>query len=1157
MNDNRPMLGGFAWPSVVVVVLGLYAYWTGERELTSARPQNARQGEVPGPVSSKGFEAVHARLWEDPLGTANAASGRSSPPAPGGFLDSLFSHPKADPQQDLNDNVRTMVRHAHAPKQTICLPIFVPGGPTAEDKEHRIRTQYAVLSALSRCGIALSFPDRVSYATLPKIEVSVREGEQSPTNLVVPFKIFRADKADAHSSARALDRQILALWINESQLGSKPLATLGRILERFFGHWPAGGDKTNDAVWSRLKVCVIGPASSDTLLAIAEEYEWIRKNDRESIPPIEIFSPRATAGGEPPAASPASDVREVEAARRAAPQVVSSVAPQSPARESINHFEKLCSKKNSRVKFIRAIGRDADLVTALGEELALRDCWPRDQDDGKLVLLTEQDTLYGREIVECIRNQLLEDQAPVGSEYPKSPLVVRKYLRGIDGRATGTGREENARNPTSSASGGRGAPMLNGDPSATFDAAKAEHRPEGPSQYDYLVRLRRELEALDRSDGIKAIGVVGTDVYDKLLILRALRPSFPHTAFFTTDLDAHLAHPEEFRSTRNLIVASHFGLQFSSELQGEVAPFRESYQTATMLACLLALEHDFKDLDFDRKRPWDAEDTSKRLSPLVFEIGRNGPYQLTLVAEHSVQPRGQRQAAFPYGAIAVAAIGAALLTLLATCGVSKLKELCSKCPVPDTMPIIMGVLAASMLVSGYLIGNWEDATPLGNWEEFEPFDLAHGVSMWPAFLVRLITVVGTLAFFVHAGSIAGTRRSRESNGFTTRKSDAGLRQVRVTQHASAKPSSQSSANEEEAQETTLTTSAKRTTSMGVGEPVPDDPEAEQTMAEYDKHRPERARGSNSTSAIVSHRSNAGLIMQTRVFVLENMDAIEAAVCCVAALVLVAAGILLATDYRALRTMAMRGPGATQFLEIVVRLCAEIVAAFAIVFVIVKMESCRRELKRLGTTGTTCSDALVQVQAAAKESQFVAPYVAWAAVLLALLALSYHPRLDYAPLPVVPLVFGLAAIATLVGWSLLVRQAAARVKASAIAALQEDKGKILSRSALAAPTGKTPETVTHDAATQNGDPQPTPAGLAAAGAATATLTRPMVKENALPTPGPQPRTKEQVDHEIAQITAISDGAYRPWLSTPGAAWLTGSAGAWAVVSWLLYWLQSGM
>ncbi len=79
---------------------------------------------------------------------------------------------------------------------------------------------------------------------------------------------------------------------------------------------------------------------------------------------------------------------------------------------------------------------------------------------------------------------------------------------------------------------------------------------------------------------IQAIGVLGSDVYDKQLILQALRKKFPRAIFFTMDLDARLIHPAQRQWTRNLIVASHFGLQLNPTLQGTIPPFRDNSQTS-------------------------------------------------------------------------------------------------------------------------------------------------------------------------------------------------------------------------------------------------------------------------------------------------------------------------------------------------------------------------------------------------------------------------------------------------------------------------------------------------------------------------------------------------------------------------------------------------
>ena len=59
--------------------------------------------------------------------------------------------------------------------------------------------------------------------------------------------------------------------------------------------------------------------------------------------------------------------------------------------------------------------------------------------------------------------------------------------------------------------------------------------------------------------GIRAIGLLGSDIYDKLMILRALRPQFPDAVFFTNNYDAHFERRDDWDVTHNLVIASPFG----------------------------------------------------------------------------------------------------------------------------------------------------------------------------------------------------------------------------------------------------------------------------------------------------------------------------------------------------------------------------------------------------------------------------------------------------------------------------------------------------------------------------------------------------------------------------------------------------------------------
>src|SRR4029077_16329244 len=119
------------------------------------------------------------------------------------------------------------------------------------------------------------------------------------------------------------------------------------------------------------------------------------------------------------------------------------------------------------------------------------------------------------------------------------------------------------------------------------------------------------------ADGNKigAVGVLGTDPYDKLLVMQALHPGLPEAIFFTTDPDALYLHPTEVkRGRKNLVVASAFGLELNDHWQGSIMPFRDTYQTGTFLSTLLAVG----------AKPADSEELARSFkAPRIYEIGRN------------------------------------------------------------------------------------------------------------------------------------------------------------------------------------------------------------------------------------------------------------------------------------------------------------------------------------------------------------------------------------------------------------------------------------------------------------------------------------------------------------------------------------------------------
>ena len=177
---------------------------------------------------------------------------------------------------------------------------------------------------------------------------------------------------------------------------------------------------------------------------------------------------------------------------------------------------------------------------------------------------------------------------------PSPPVRWFTYLRGLDGMLPDIDKSS-ANAPRKDDSG------KSKDLRAQLEDAPPEHA-EGRSQYDYLRRLGDEIARLDSDarfaeNGVKAIGIVGFDVYDKLLILQALRSRFTDKIFFTTDLDARYLHADQKEWARNLVVASNFDLSLRPALQRSTLPFRDGYQTATYVAALMALEANRPQLD--------------------------------------------------------------------------------------------------------------------------------------------------------------------------------------------------------------------------------------------------------------------------------------------------------------------------------------------------------------------------------------------------------------------------------------------------------------------------------------------------------------------------------------------------------------------------------
>lgn len=539
----------------------------------------------------------------------------------------------------------------------LILSVLLHGGPYPEDAENRMRTRYAVLSALGQAGYKPKQSEHIRYVSLLDL-LDRKERERQKRDFLIPFERFDYSKI---VPKRAGDfTPVYVVWIDEDALQdpgnvvydpavpfdwrlSQTLGVFERELLRkehrsriiwkatrrvlsqtrqlYSGEeWPAIQSeirsKIDERVGSpelpRTDYRVIGPVDSESLLKMRRprQLKPLRLADRTGLPDLTFYSPWATV--------PDQVLQATETRSR-------PVKPPPGKYQEMSPFFSL----------YRTTAGDDKVFAALLRELELRDASPardlsRENTDieerskyfnpkNHMVLIGEWDTLYGRARRCTLLNVIISPRSkkydcrsiPEFDQIPHPNVHFISYLRGLDGQLPDEEKAERLRSK---------------DTTTKRDKAELKRElPAGRAQLDYLRRLQKQLRKLEQElsangEELKSIGVIGSDVYDKLLILKALRPHFPRAVFFTTDLDAHMAHPSEYEHTRNLIVASPYGLTLHDKLQRGTPPFRDSYQTAIYLTTLYAIGD--KEA---RDRLGEHFDVPE---PRVYEIGRSGAYDL-------------------------------------------------------------------------------------------------------------------------------------------------------------------------------------------------------------------------------------------------------------------------------------------------------------------------------------------------------------------------------------------------------------------------------------------------------------------------------------------------------------------------------------------------
>jgi hypothetical protein len=598
-----------------VAAMGVY-YFHHEAPLVDLRPAPEARMEEPAQP-----QTVEARLWQDPFAALEKSRDKAG---------------KQDPEQQCREN--PVESPCKAPLKegdhdTLVLGVTVPGGPYPEDAEHRRRTRYAVVAGLKQAGFVPKDARHIDYFVWRQLAPSLvletpsalrllSWGMQPARNLaltsvasqlplfgllqdyrlqdvwpsgeatLVPYERF--EEIVQRGQDGGAPNSIIVLWLREDALRGEPLASLTALM-----------DFLRQDGFDGSYIRIVGPFSSDILNNMVVE---ARKE-----------APKVDNG--------VCDDNGNKKSRWPKLEYVKFYAFGASAADDqlLKTFGNGCHTvrrylKQFGIDLQRTIATDDALATGIVNELKRRRITPDASHKDDIALISEWDTLYGQTLPLTVEHEFVPDGLP------HSWIHKFTYLRGLDGLLPANGKEDQKQDKATTSEQKQG---------STTDFFKVEadtqslERPIGQSQYDYLRRISENLHKVDdklRKDGgdkkIKAIGILGGDVFDKLLILRALHPEFPEALFFTTDFDEAFTIKSELPFTRNLIISSSYGPNLSNWLQGEIPFFRDTYETSAFLATQLALG----DLHNNLETPeYLSSDISDQLhAPRLFEVKRNG-----------------------------------------------------------------------------------------------------------------------------------------------------------------------------------------------------------------------------------------------------------------------------------------------------------------------------------------------------------------------------------------------------------------------------------------------------------------------------------------------------------------------------------------------------
>jgi hypothetical protein len=754
-KSRLPLTGIFA----LLAMAGSFLIYEGI-SLKTSRPIDK---ETPSHVFlGKGL--IQSRLWQDPFEAIESYRLQEEKGKKGGKEEKqpASGSPGSDPHT--LHTLMDVIRDSGIQSGLRVLPVFVDGSPYVNGVESRLKDRYAMISALGAAGYVPESGEFIRVfrwsrenAAEPGAEATPGSGSQAtliPVEFFIPKAKLRNERYGKH---------VLVMWLRDQDFGL--LDDLLTYLDGAFMERLALGEVP-------VSYRVLGPRSSATLSAMLKTLQDIQSSPLSDPPfrtikDIRFYSPWATAED--------TFLLDYSVVSAGLSDIPAPSFPNGPETEPT--VDELFAYP--RLEFIRTIKTDALLAEQLLQELRrrkvdLKPCTER-HCNPKIALISEWDTLYGRALPRTFAAVAMNNgsgetgpglKAQVDKlrrdEWP-GWIYTHSYLAGLDGELPAKDNDETA--PVTQT----GAPSWSGKPPQGSEE-NAGQRPEGRGQLDYVLRLAASLKQEETRNGeeFKSIGILGSDIYDKLLLLQALRQQFPRAIFFTTDLNARLAWPGQWQWTRNVVIASHYGLELNPRLQAPIPPFRDGYQTSLFYTALWALDH-FVPAGAEKPDCPDcfrlrgdnlpqATYFSANPEPRLYEVGRSGAFDISVdkrplpdnaASIYSPRPDMERWEHWSSQAgdlkWMAGAAGIAMLLLLAAMLLS------GTVTQAVTRLVSSGIfwlgLAAVAVISYGLLG-WmrKSLTNAGA----EPMTLTEGISAWPTAAIRLLALAAALIFLVYS-----------------------------------------------------------------------------------------------------------------------------------------------------------------------------------------------------------------------------------------------------------------------------------------------------------------------------------------------------------------------------------------------------------------------